>query len=148
MWPATTAELWQAFGEAGVMVSCVRYGERDRRYGPEYREALECEVIYCPANLPDVPIPPLVRVTPRSELADPVTLCVRNASVADVILREIIRSTGLRFRFSGANYRRRFNFDGPNPTVQVEPEQEVLFGEQTVSAELSPVEWLASPCLG
>ena len=148
MWPATTAELWQTFCEAGVMVSCIRYGGRDPRYEAGYREALECEVVYCPANLPDIPIPRLVRVMPRPEDSDPHTLCIGNATRAYVALRHIVGSTGLTFRFTGQTRPRLFRFDGPNPTALVEPKQDVLFGGQQVTVELSLVDWLTTPCPG
>jgi hypothetical protein len=131
-------ELWDAFKRAGVMVFCIGYDGPDEDYGPGYLLAQEGEVIYCPENVPLVMIPDLVSTNPAPDWADPQDLAAANAEVAGIVLREVIRRTGIRFRFTGENLEREFIFDGPNPTVQVEPDKSDGLDDMPVTVVLTP----------
>lgn len=135
--PETTEGLWKAFTAGGVMIHCIRYGERDRRYCRIVREPLESEIITFPDNVPLVSVPPILVVEPVSMPSDPIELARRNAIVACRALRTIVRQTGLRFRFSGDSSYRAFVFEGANPTVLVEPEESVRLDGLPVTVKLS-----------
>jgi hypothetical protein len=142
----TTEDLWDMFTRAGVMIHCIRYAGRDREYGGAYLQTVEGEVIYFPANVPLSQVPELMTASPARDDEDPWELAMRNSAVADVVLQEVVQQTGLKFRFSGESTLRRFVFDGPNPTVQIEPDESVFLDGMPVTIQLSVVDELVSPC--
>lgn len=143
----TTRQLWSLFEQAGVMVHCVSYEPladlRDSVCSP-----LSGEVICCPANVQDVPIPNLVVARAIDQAADPLDVARLNASVAELTLRQLT-TFGLSFRFSDETCDRPFRFDGPNPNVIVEADESVWLDGMPVTVRLSttwpcPRRWRAS----
>ena len=133
----TTEDLWEAFTQGGVMIHCIRYGCQDRGYARGFREALEGEVIAVPTNVRLRTIPRLLTASPVSDDDDPVDVAIQNAAVADRVLREVVERTGLTFQFTGDAVSRAFVFDGPNPTVLVEPDESVELDMMPVTIRLT-----------
>lgn len=142
----TTKDLWDMFTRAGVMIHCIRYADEHYDNAEEYLEAIEGEVIYFPANLPLIQVPDVMSADSARGDEDLWDLAMRNSAVADIVLREIVRLTELKFRFTGESTLRQLVFDGPNPTVQVEPDEAIFLDGMPVTIQLSASDGLVSPC--
>ena len=98
---------------------------------------VEGEVIDFPNNIALRDVPELMTISPVDGDYDPVKLAVQNAGVADQVLRQVVRRANLTFRFTGDYVERAFVFDGPNPTVVVEPDESVELDGMPVTVALS-----------